>query len=270
MYPTSFNKQSKTLLKTVAKSEYKINYKNLSYKIILLDVTFHGISFLKKYGSLFSLLKNLVTRKMTANSANTDQMSFIINLMHGYYDWDFDKKAQIDLESGRFHSIVLTKANDVSLDTNKNLKKGIKSFFPKKLKEFVSEEQKSVLLNTMNLYNSRNKTIGLFENKAISLSMYVFDAKSDGAEESEQRFDESKGERVKLRRQKADDKTDEGDNDDEKPDTTNIPELESDKSAEQRRNQTGQGLETLTPEQILSRLPISLAKPKAGNNSLKM
>ena len=29
----------------------------------------------------------------------------------------------------------------------------------------------------MNLYNSRNKVIGLFENKAISLSMYAYDAK---------------------------------------------------------------------------------------------
>ena len=65
----------------------------------------------------------------------------------------------------------------------------------------------------MNLYNSRNKVIGLFENKAISPPMHAYDAKSDGVEESEQKFDQSIGERVKLRRQKADDKTDEGDND---------------------------------------------------------
>ena len=36
----------------------------------------------------------------------------------------------------------------------------------------------------MNLYNSRNKIIGLFENKAISPFMYAYDAKSDGAEKS--------------------------------------------------------------------------------------
>ena len=87
----------------------------------------------------------------------------------------------------------------------------------------------------MNLYNSRNKIIGFFENKAISPSMNAYDAKSDGVQESEQIFDKSIGERVKLRRQKADDKTDEGDND-EKPDTINMPELESEESAAQIRS----------------------------------
>ena len=50
MYPKFVNKQSKTLLNTPVKNENKINYKNLSYKILLLDGTFHEISFLKKYG----------------------------------------------------------------------------------------------------------------------------------------------------------------------------------------------------------------------------
>ena len=72
-----------------------------------------------------------------------------------------------------------------------------------------------------------------------------------------------------MRRQKADDKTDEGDND-EKPDTINMSELESEESAAQRRNQRGQGLKILTPQQMLSRLPISLAQLKAGNNSEKV
>ena len=47
--------------------------------------------------------------------------------------------------------------------------------------------------------------------------------------------------------------------------------LESEESAEQRRNQEeGQGLKILTPNQRLSRLPISLAQLKAGNNSEKL
>ena len=49
-----------------------------------------------------------------------------------------------------------------------------------------------------------------------------------------------------------------------------IPALESEESAEQRRNQRGQGLKILTPNQMLSRLPISLAQVKAGNNSEKL
>ena len=55
-----------------------------------------------------------------------------------------------------------------------------------------------------------------------------------------------------------------------KPDTTDMPELESEESAAQRRNQSAKGLKILTPDQIFSRLPISLAQLKAGNNSQKL
>ena len=57
---------------------------------------------------------------------------------------------------------------------------------------------------------------------------------------------------------------------DKQPDTTDIPDLESEESAEQRRNQQGQGLKILTPNQMLRRLPISLAPLNAGNNSEKL
>ena len=46
--------------------------------------------------------------------------------------------------------------------------------------------------------------------------------------------------------------------------------LESEESAEQRRNQQGKDLKILTPNQMLSRLPSSLAQLKAGNNSDKL
>ena len=72
-----------------------------------------------------------------------------------------------------------------------------------------------------------------------------------------------------MRRQNADDKTDKRDND-KKPDTINMPELKSEKSAAQKRSQRGQGLKILTPQQMLSSLPISLAQLKAGNNSQKL
>ena len=55
-----------------------------------------------------------------------------------------------------------------------------------------------------------------------------------------------------------------------KPDTTDMPELESEESAAQRRNQSAKGLKILTPDQIFSRLPISLAQLKAGNNSQRL
>ena len=50
----------------------------------------------------------------------------------------------------------------------------------------------------------------------------------------------------------------------------NIPDLESEESVAQRRNQPARGLTILTPKQMLSRLPISLAQLKAANNSEKL
>ena len=56
---------------------------------------------------------------------------------------------------------------------------------------------------------------------------------------------------------------------DEQPDTTNMLELESEESAEQNKKQKGVGLKILTPDQMLSRLSITLVQLKAGNNSQK-
>ena len=49
---------------------------------------------------------------------------------------------------------------------------------------------------------------------------------------------------------------------DEQLDITDMPDLEREKSAGQRRNQEEQGLKILTPNQMLSTLPISLAQKK--------
>ena len=56
--------------------------------------------------------------------------------------------------------------------------------------------------------------------------------------ESKSKFEENVAEKTKMRRQKYDEE-----------------------------NQEGKGLKTLTPDQILSILPISLAQLKAGNNT---
>ena len=76
----------------------------------------------------------------------------------------------------------------------------------------------------------------------------------------EPKFEESIAERIKLRKQKSD----------EQPDTTNMPDWEKEESAAQRRNQQKQGLKILTPNQMLSGLPISLTQLKARNNSEKL
>ena len=176
-------------------------------------------------------MENLVTRKMTVNSANADQISFIIDLMHGY-----NESKLLDTEAMQnefFYNTVLTKAKKSFLDTKKNSRREIKSFFSPIFTEYLPKDLQGVLLNAMNLNNGRNKITKFFEIKVTSLSIYDFDAKSHGVEESVWKFDESRGERVKLRRQKADDKTDE--TGDEQPETKDMPNLESEESAEQRR-----------------------------------
>ena len=59
------------------------------------------------------------------------------------------------------------------------------------------------------------------------------------------------------------------DEEDEQQEIIDMPQLESEESAEQRRKQEGQGLKILTQQQMLTRLPISLAQLKAGSNSQK-
>ena len=47
-----------------------------------------------------------------------------------------------------------------------------------------------------------------------------------------------------------------------------MPPLETEKEAAERQN--GQGLEIMTPKQMITRLPILLAQLKARNNSQKL
>ena len=65
----------------------------------------------------------------------------------------------------------------------------------------------------------------------------------------------------------ADDEADNG-----QPNSTYLPDLEDEESAKQRRNQRGQGIKILTPNEVLTRLSIAfaLAHLKAGNNSEKL
>ena len=57
---------------------------------------------------------------------------------------------------------------------------------------------------------------------------------------------------------------------DKQPDTTDMPELESGESAAERKKIDGKGLKILAPDQMLSRLPITLAQLKSGNNPQKL
>ena len=56
---------------------------------------------------------------------------------------------------------------------------------------------------------------------------------------------------------------------DKQPNTTDISGLKSEESDEQNKQKTGQELNIQTPDQMLRRLPITLAQLKAGNISQK-
>ena len=56
----------------------------------------------------------------------------------------------------------------------------------------------------------------------------------------------------------------------EQPDTTDITELESEESSEQEKKTKKRRIKNTYTNQMLSRLPITLAQLKAGNNSEKL
>ena len=58
------------------------------------NVRSHEINFLKKFGTLYGLLKNLVTSKMNITNVSIDQIAFIASLLMRYYDNFFLLKKQ--------------------------------------------------------------------------------------------------------------------------------------------------------------------------------
>ena len=119
--------------------------------------------------------------------------------------------------------------------------------------------------NVEKRFNSENKKISQNVKNLFNLRVEIYKTLII-------KYEESIAERVKLRRQKSEKK--EWDQeyvfDAKEIETTDRPDLESEESAAIRKNQQGQGLKILTPNQMLSRLPISLAQLKAGNNSQKL
>ena len=61
------------------------------------------------------MLERLITTEITINSANADQIFFIINLMHGYDELDmlYKDSRKITNNGEFFHSAALTKANKI-------------------------------------------------------------------------------------------------------------------------------------------------------------
>ena len=108
----------------------------------------------------------------------------------------------------------------------------------------------------MKLFDIENTIVILFKNGFVRSLDYQNTLKIEQKPE----FEESAAEITKIRRQKkSDDKQ-----------TTDMPKLESDKSAAKGKEQKAKGLKILTPNQMLSRLPFPLTQLNAGNNSEKL
>ena len=127
-----------------------------------------------------------------------------------------------------------------------------KKFTPQTVK--TKMKKKIVYNNALNLYNK----LSIYFNDYINIK-------------SKSQPEEPIAERVKLRTQKADDKdlTDtpslEGNYSDEFIDIPDMSRLEGDEEVKEEK-----GLKILSPNKLLTRLPILLAQIKAGNISYKL
>ena len=117
------------MLKKLANNENKIGYKKLSS-----SGKFYEVNFFKKYGFLYGLLKDLLTRRMTLKDAIDAQINFVNDLMRGYNEMDLNKELLADFKKYKSASKSLSITNRVFLETERNPNKEIQSFFQKNLK----------------------------------------------------------------------------------------------------------------------------------------
>ena len=164
--------------------------------------------FLKRFGTLYDLLIDLLSEKISPTKALIEQNEMI-------------KKIE------KLRDFVLLKKEKINKEKNKTAIKKAKTMTQKNILS-----QKSVTINALRMYDKRGAIIDAFIKKNLH-----GDLEKDVYQEEESKYEKSIAERTKERRQ---------------------------------NQQSAKGLKILTPQQMLSRLPISLAQLKAGNNSEKL
>ena len=118
-YPTSFSTFVKNEPNQLATKEKGIDYKKFSEGIFS-----DGFSFLKKYGTPYVSLKNLVVNKKSINTINDDQKDFVFNLMKGYNISSFFEKSETkDLDNRNLYEKSKYKALDIILECEKSTEK---------------------------------------------------------------------------------------------------------------------------------------------------
>ena len=96
---------------------------------------------------------------MTSKNTIVVQINFINDLLNRYNESDFGKKILADLRADKCANTSLSIANHIYLETEREPNKEIQTFFSKKFKALVSNEEKGVLLNAMRLYNDISRII---------------------------------------------------------------------------------------------------------------
>ena len=161
---------------------------------------------------------------------------------------------------------------DDSVANNLGPKVGGKRTVSSHLKQFLQD----ILLGKFN--NAREAKEYYAKNIYYKYEKKIRDLNTNAAKEMVDVYDQVKTIFIKpsIATDETDYETDEAKDDetddetDEQPDTADMPKLESEESAAQKRENEGQGLRISTPGQMISRLPISLAQLEARNNSQKL
>ena len=208
-YDMNITAKGKDVLKKVADHENGINYKNLFFKSGIPTIS--NYDFLKRFGTLYDFLIDLLNKKTSLKKAALEQAKMI------------DKKRELK-------DFLLLEEKNINKEKDKSAIKKAKTKMPARRTILT---QKSVLTNATRLFDRRYDIIDAFADRNISPG----DLEKDVYQEEESKYEKSIAERTKERRQDQ---------------------------------QSAKGLKLLTPQQMLTRLPISLAQLKAGNNSEKL
>ena len=131
------------------------------------EIFSYGFNFLRRYGTPHKFLKKLIANKKSINIANDDRKDFVFNLMKGCnVNSFFNKNENRDLDKRNLDEKSRSKAIEVLLKCEKSVE-GIKKFLPKGFNKDITEDQKSILLNAMKLFDIRNTIVSFFRNDFI-------------------------------------------------------------------------------------------------------
>ena len=194
-YGMNITAKGKDVLKNVANHENGINYKNLFFKSGI--PTINNYDFLKRFGTLYDFLIDLLNKKTSLKKAALEQAEII------------DKKRELK-------DFVSLEEKNINKEKDKSAIKKAKTKMPARRTNLT---QKSVLTNATRLFDRRYDIIDAFADRNISPG----DLEKDVYQEEESKYEKSIAERTKERRQDQ---------------------------------QSAKGLKILTPQQMLTRLPI--------------